>query len=63
VLDAVRGRLPGAEHPLLATLAAEVDEFTRVVRGEPPVRLGTATDGLAVMQVLDAARASVTPVH
>jgi predicted dehydrogenase len=60
VIDAVRGRLPGADHPLVTTLAAEVDEFTRVVRGELPVRLGTAADGLAVMQVLDAARASVT---
>jgi predicted dehydrogenase len=61
VVDAVRGRLPGAEHPLLASLAAEVDEFTRVVRGERPVRLGTAADGLAVMQVLDAARADAAP--
>jgi predicted dehydrogenase len=46
---------------LVTTLAAEVDEFTRVVRGEVPVRLGTAADGLAVMQVLDAARASAGP--
>jgi predicted dehydrogenase len=58
VVDAVRGRLPGADHPLVTTLAAEVDEFTHVVRDELPSRLGTAADGLAVMQVLDAARAS-----
>jgi predicted dehydrogenase len=57
-VDLVRGRLPGAEHPLLATLTAELAEFTSVVRGEPPVRLGSARDGCAVMQVLDAARAS-----
>jgi predicted dehydrogenase len=57
VVDAVRGRLPGAEHPLVTTLAAEVDELTRVVRGEPPTRLGSAADGHAVMQALDAARA------
>ena len=36
LVDGVRGRLPGAEHPLVATLAAEVDEFTRVVRGASP---------------------------
>jgi predicted dehydrogenase len=58
VLAAVRGRLPGAVHPLVATLAAELDEFVRSVRGEAPTRLGTAADGLAVMRVLDAARAS-----
>ena len=62
VTGAVRGRLPGADHPLVTTLAAEVDEFTRVVRGELPVRLGTAADGLAVMQVIDAARASASEV-
>jgi predicted dehydrogenase len=61
VVDAVRGRRPGAEHPLLASVAAEVDEFTRVVRGESPVRLGTAADGLAVMQAIDAARADAVP--
>jgi predicted dehydrogenase len=58
VVDAVRGRLPGAGHPLVKTLAAEVEELTRVARGEPPTRLGSAADGHAVMQVLDAARAS-----
>ena len=62
VVDAVRGRLPGADHPLVTTLAAEVDEFTRVVRGELPSRLGTAADGHAVMQVLDAARASTDTI-
>jgi predicted dehydrogenase len=54
----VRGRLPGRDHPLVATLAAELDEFVRAVRGEPPARLGDARDGWAVMAALDAARAS-----
>jgi predicted dehydrogenase len=63
VVDAVRGRLPGAEHPLVATLAAQVDEFTRVVGGEAPRRLGTAADGYAVMQALDAARASAAAIR
>jgi predicted dehydrogenase len=63
VVDAVRGRLPGAEHPLVTTLAAEVDELTRVVRGEPPTRLGSAADGHAVMQALDAARASTDTIE
>jgi predicted dehydrogenase len=63
VLGAVRGRLLRAAHPLVTTLATEVDEFTRVVRGEPPVRLGTAADGHAVMLVLDAARASTHTIR
>jgi predicted dehydrogenase len=45
-------------HPLVATLAAELTELVRVVRGGAPERLGTAADGCAVMQALDAARAS-----
>jgi predicted dehydrogenase len=61
LVGALRDRLPGADHPLVATLTAELDEFTSVVRGAPPVRLGTAADGLAVMHVLDAARAQAVP--
>jgi predicted dehydrogenase len=58
LVDAVRGRLSGTEHPLVATLAAELDEFIRVVRGAAPERLGTAADGCAVMRVIDAAKVS-----
>jgi predicted dehydrogenase len=57
-LDTIRGRLPWVAHPLVATLAAELTELVRVVRGGAPERLGTAADGCAVMQALDAARAS-----
>jgi predicted dehydrogenase len=56
--DNLRSRLPGAAHPLVATLAAELHELVGAVRGVTPVRLATAADGLAVMQVIDAARAS-----
>lgn len=62
LVDTVRGRLPGAEHPLVATLAAELDEFVRAVRGDAPTRLGTARDGCAVMAVLDAARANAAGI-
>jgi predicted dehydrogenase len=58
VIDNVRTRLPGASHPLVETLAAQLAELVDVVRGDPPHRLGTAADGVAVMEVLDAARAS-----
>jgi predicted dehydrogenase len=60
LVGAVRGRLPGRDHPLVTTLAAEIDEFARVVRGELPTRLATAADGLAAMRVLDAARTDVS---
>jgi predicted dehydrogenase len=57
-VGAVRGRLAGPDHPLVTTLAAQVEELVRAVRGDPCVDLATATDGIAVMNVLDAARAS-----
>lgn len=56
VADRVRG---GAmPHPLVESLAAQLGDLARAVRGESTPDLGTATDGLAVMQVLAAARAS-----
>jgi predicted dehydrogenase len=54
----LRGRLARGDHPLVTSLAAEVEQLTRAVRGDGSVDLATANDGVAVMTVLDAARAS-----
>lgn len=54
---AVTGRLLPGPHPLVASLAAQLDAFARAVRGEPAPDLGTAADGVAVMTVLDGALA------
>lgn len=48
----------GAEHPLVASLAAQLEAFGRALRGEPSAPLATAVDGVAVMEAIDAARAS-----
>jgi hypothetical protein len=42
----------------VTSLAAEVEQLVRAVRGDRRVDLATADDGIAVMTVLDAARAS-----
>jgi myo-inositol 2-dehydrogenase/D-chiro-inositol 1-dehydrogenase len=57
---ALAGRLRGAAepHPLAASLAAQLDDFARVVRGDVPTALATAADGVAAMAVVDAARTS-----
>jgi predicted dehydrogenase len=57
-LAAVTGRLGAGPHPLVTSLAAQLDAFASTVAGRPSPDLGTAADGLAVMAVLDAARAS-----
>ena len=58
---AVLGRLrPGRPHPLVVSLAAQLDAFGRVVAGGHPDQLATPADGIAVMSVLDAAVASAT---
>ena len=59
VLTALRGRLRrGVPHPLVASLAAQLEAFSGAVRGEGPPLLATAADGHAVMAVIDAARTS-----
>jgi predicted dehydrogenase len=61
VVHAIGTRLTGAPRPdaLVAGLAAEIDAFVRTVRGDADTTpLGLAEDGLAVMQVIDAARTS-----
>jgi predicted dehydrogenase len=55
---AVLGRLRPGPHPLVASLAAELDDLARVARDGGPAELGTAADGVAVMAVIDAARES-----
>ncbi|HEX4901305.1 MAG TPA: Gfo/Idh/MocA family oxidoreductase [Acidimicrobiales bacterium] len=66
-LDAVAGRVRALRHraagrspvhPLVVSLAAELDAFAGAVRGAGPGQLATAADGLAAMCVVDAARTS-----
>jgi predicted dehydrogenase len=58
LVGSVHGRLARGDHPLVTSLAAEVEQLVRAVRGDRHVDLATADDGIAVMTVLDAARAS-----
>lgn len=68
---AVADRLRGADapHPLVASLAAQLDAFAAAVRGDDAGVLATAADGAAAMAVVDAARTSAAaggapvPVH
>jgi predicted dehydrogenase len=55
---AVRGRLLRAPAPsaLVAALAGQLRAVAEAVRGRPAPELGTAEDGLAVMDVIDAMR-------
>jgi predicted dehydrogenase len=56
---AILGRLrPPSEHPLVASLAAELESFAAAVRGDPCAELATARDGVAVMAAIEAARRS-----
>ena len=58
----VRGaidRLRPAPHPLVASLAEQLDEFAAYCAGEPAPTLATAADGVAVMEVIAAAAESL----
>ena len=56
---AITGRLrPPSEHPLVASLAAELESFAAAARGERRPELATARDGVAVMAAIEAARRS-----
>jgi myo-inositol 2-dehydrogenase/D-chiro-inositol 1-dehydrogenase len=58
-LGALTGRLrPPAVHPLVESLARELEHFTAAVRGAPPPPLASASDGAAVMAAIEAARRS-----
>lgn len=57
---AVRAILAGrrSNHALVPSFVRQLEAFARVVRGEPEETLAGVADGIAVMAVLDAARAS-----
>ncbi len=50
--------IPGRTHPLVASLADQLESFALLVRGGEPVgpSPATAAEGLAVMELIDAAR-------
>jgi predicted dehydrogenase len=54
----VRGRPSPGPSALVAALAGQLRAFRDAVRGEPAPALGTAADGLAAMDVIDAIRTS-----
>ena len=63
LVSAVTGRLgPRRDSPLVASLAGQLRALAAAVRDAPDTRpgtgLGTAADGLAVMEVVEAVRAS-----
>ena len=57
-IAAVTGRLASGPHPLVTSLAGQLEALVAAVDGRPSPDLGTAADGLATMRVLDAARSS-----
>jgi predicted dehydrogenase len=52
----VTGRLPGREHPLIASLRTQLEAFASTVRGVESAVLANAGDGVRAMRVIDAAR-------
>jgi predicted dehydrogenase len=54
------GLLRRGRHPLVESLARQLEAFARAARGRDELDLATAADGLAVMAVLDEARARQT---
>jgi myo-inositol 2-dehydrogenase / D-chiro-inositol 1-dehydrogenase len=58
-LAALRGLLrPPDEHPLVASLARQLESLVGALRGSLDGRLATARDGVAVMAAIEAARRS-----
>jgi predicted dehydrogenase len=51
-------RLTPGPHPLVRSLALQLEAYARALRGADPSPLATAAEGAAVMRVLDAARRS-----
>jgi predicted dehydrogenase len=51
-------RLNPTAHPLVRSLAQQLEAYARALRGADPGPLATAAEGAAVMRVLDAARRS-----
>jgi predicted dehydrogenase len=56
MLGLIASRLPGREHPLVASLRAQVGAFVDAVRGRDGGLLATAQSGVQTMRVVDAAR-------
>ncbi len=58
--SAIRLRLArgAADHPLVSSLARQLDAFGRAARGEPAPALAGVLDGVGVMATVEAARAS-----
>jgi len=54
----VAGRVALGPHPLVRSLAAQLEAYASALRGGDPGLLATAVEGAAVMCVLDAARRS-----
>ena len=54
----VTGRVTPGPHPLVRSLAAQLEAYAGALRGADPGLLATAVEGAAVMCVLDAARRS-----
>lgn len=52
------GRVIRRRHPLVRSLARELEAYGRALRGQDPGPLASAGEGAAVMRVLDAARRS-----
>lgn len=52
------GRVVRRRHPLVRSLARELEAYGRALRGQDPGPLASAGEGAAVMRVLDAARRS-----
>ena len=56
---AVAARLRPGEHPLVASIVAQLSAFMRVAAGGDPWPLASAADGIEVMRVVKAARRSL----
>lgn len=57
-LAGARQRLRPSAHPLVRSLALQLEAYARALRGEDPGPLATAAEGAAVMRVMDAAQRS-----
>ncbi len=55
-LAALTGRIPGREHPLVASLRAQLAAFAAAAHGGDPGALATAAEGARVMELIDDAR-------
>jgi len=59
IVRGLAARVGSGPHPLVASLAAQLDELALAARGETPATLASATEGAAVMRVIAAAADSL----